>query len=107
MHYKEITAAHITARKWFDNKNGNTYHNVYVTLFSKDGKLELESGFTYGYGEQWNQTALDVFYKQFPECPIAKASNGCKYHYLTSLLGVGLKVPNSYEVIEVSRKRDL
>ena len=105
MNYKDIISANIIAKRWFDKKHGNTYHKVYITLFDKHGKLELESDFTYGYGEQWNQTALDVFYKQFPDCPkVLWGSGNKKYPYLTAMLQHQLNILTNDEVIDVSRK---
>lgn len=46
----------INARRWFDRKNGNTYHSVKVVTIP-DQKLIFSSGLTYGYGDQWQHTA--------------------------------------------------
>lgn len=43
--------------KWFDSVNGNTYHNVVIVL--PDGKV-LTSGFKYGYGTSYKETAIDT-----------------------------------------------
>ena len=43
--------------KWFDSVNGNTYHNVVIVL--PDGKV-LTSGFKYGYGTAYKETAVDT-----------------------------------------------
>lgn len=43
--------------KWFDDVNGNTYHNV--VIICPDGRV-LRSGFKYGYGTQFKQTALET-----------------------------------------------
>lgn len=108
MDYKEITSANILAKRWYDKRNGNTYHKVYVTLFAGSEELELESDFTYGYSQQWDQTALDVFYKQFPRCPKILWGNGNKkYPYLTAMLQHQLNVITSDEVIDVNKKGDL
>ncbi len=48
---------HISARRWFDKVNGNTYHSVVVTF--PDGTTRLH-GMTYGYGEHYLQTALEL-----------------------------------------------
>lgn len=42
--------------KWFDKKNGNTYHSVRITN-NKTGEV-LYCPLRYGYGEQYKQTAL-------------------------------------------------
>ena len=43
--------------KWFDEVNGNTYHNVLIKV--PDGRI-LRSGFQYGYGSQYIVSALDT-----------------------------------------------
>ena len=48
--------------KWRDKVNGNTYHNVIVLL---DGKV-LRSGFKYGYGNQYKETAVEMLKKEYP-----------------------------------------
>lgn len=55
---KKITA--ILAKEWHDKTYGNTYHNVAVY----SGKTKLfESGFTYGYGDHYLQTAFEGLVK--------------------------------------------
>lgn len=49
-----IKGAHINARRWFDRKNGNTYHSVSIRL--ADGTT-LTNAFEYGYGEHFFCTA--------------------------------------------------
>lgn len=49
------------AVKWFDKVNGNTYHSVRVTR-CKDG-VTIAHPFTYGYGEHYQYTALEVMLK--------------------------------------------
>jgi len=51
--------AHVV--KWFDKVNGNTYHSVNITR-CKDGKV-LKCAWTYGYGSQYVQTALEAMLK--------------------------------------------
>ena len=41
--------------KWFDRVNGNTYHNV--VIICPDGQI-LKSGFKYGYGTAYKETAI-------------------------------------------------
>lgn len=48
----------VEGRKWFDRINGNTYHSVTVTDV-QTGKVVFHDPFTYGYGDQWRQTAYD------------------------------------------------
>ena len=57
----------VNAVKWFDKVNGNTYHSCRIVRTS-DGD-ELRCPFTYGYGSQYQQTALDAMHKvKWIEC---------------------------------------
>lgn len=47
---------------WFDKINGNTYHSVNITD-ADTNKLIYSSGLTYGYGEQYEQTAKTALIK--------------------------------------------
>jgi len=49
------------AKKWHDKVNGNTYHSVRI-IRNKDGKI-LACPFQYGYGDQYQQTALAAMCK--------------------------------------------
>jgi hypothetical protein len=51
-----MNVLHIQGRRWFQKSYGNTYHTVKVYI---DGGLFYESPKTYGYGEQYIQTAQD------------------------------------------------
>ena len=44
-------------KQWFDKVNGNTYHKVKLFL---NGEI-LESDYTYGYENQYEQTAYNLF----------------------------------------------
>ena len=46
------------AIRWFDRVNDNTYHSVRVTRV-RDGKT-ITHGITYGYSDQYRQTALEI-----------------------------------------------
>jgi len=50
----------IFAKRWFDKVNGNTYHSVNVYA---DGKLVGSEPFAYGYGEGYQQTAVELLIK--------------------------------------------
>ena len=50
----------IIARRWFQSSYGNTYHSCRVLV---DNELVGFVPFTYGYGEQYLQTALDILQK--------------------------------------------
>ena len=53
---KKLTRVCIV-KKWFDKLNGNTYHKVKLFL---NGEV-LESDYTYGYENQYEQTAYNLF----------------------------------------------
>lgn len=65
------------AVKWFDKVNGNTYHSVRVVRV-RDGAV-IAQGMTYGYGSQYEQTALELMAdnKWLP----AKYRGAKKYQY--------------------------
>jgi len=44
--------------RWFDKINGNTYHSVRVIRL-RDNKV-LVGQYQYGYGDSYQQTALDL-----------------------------------------------
>ena len=47
----------IEARRWFEKTNGNTYHSVRVYV---NGECVGYEPFTYGYGQQYEVTALRI-----------------------------------------------
>lgn len=52
----ELRSLFIQGRLWFDKSGGNTYHAASISV---NGKWLLDIGMTYGYGDQYLQTALD------------------------------------------------
>ena len=52
----------IHAKKWRDKINGNTYHSVQI--LKTENNLMIASSFTYGYGDQFIQTASERMKKQ-------------------------------------------
>jgi hypothetical protein len=57
---KEVTNITISARRWFDTVNGNTYHSVDVYA---NGKHIGREPFRYGYDEGYLQTAHEILQK--------------------------------------------
>lgn len=53
----------VSAKKWFDKINGNTYHSVVITN-ARTNKPVYSSGMVYGYGDQWRHTAFDYLVKK-------------------------------------------
>jgi hypothetical protein len=52
----------IHAKKWRDKINGNTYHSAQI--LKTENNLMIASSFTYGYGDQFIQTASERMKKQ-------------------------------------------
>lgn len=50
----------INGNRWFNKVEGNTYHSVQVFI---DGNLIATQGKTYGYGNQYQQTARELLEK--------------------------------------------
>ena len=51
----------IHAKTWRDKINGNTYHSA--TILNTKNNLMISSPFSYGYGNQFIQSASDVMLK--------------------------------------------
>ena len=49
----------VFVKKWFDNVNGNTYHNVNFNYNNKN----YNSGLTYGYETQYKTTLKNMIKK--------------------------------------------
>ena len=47
----------VFATRWFDKRNGNTYHTVRLY---KNSSLFTSKHFTYGYGSHYEQTAMEL-----------------------------------------------
>jgi len=79
-------------KKWFDAKNGNTYHSVEYHDFNTGETIT--SGMVYGYGDQYKLTAYEMM---------------IKHGYSTDHSPKEFQENNTihYHVVEVSRKRDL
>ena len=63
----------VIGRRWFEKVNGNTYHSVDVYV---NGDHVGREPFAYGYGSQYEQTALEILYKAgiYTKDPEAKYS---------------------------------
>ena len=55
-----LNSVFIEARLWFDKTYGNTYHSVRIEA---NGLSVGQVAMTYGYGEHYQQTALDYLKK--------------------------------------------
>jgi hypothetical protein len=56
----KLDSVFIKGRLWFDKTYGNTYHSVRVEV---NGLSVGQVGFTYGYGEHYQDTALSYLKK--------------------------------------------
>jgi len=57
---QKVSNITISARRWFDKINGNTYHSVDVYA---NGEHIGQEPFRYGYGEQYLDTAHEILQK--------------------------------------------
>lgn len=89
---------HIEGRRWFQRLYGNTYHSVRVWV---DGELELYSGETYGYGDQYLQTAFEWLFANGYANQEEREKLGSFTRYLREVLH------GTYSVVDVERKKDL
>lgn len=51
-----MTSLTIIGRRWFQKTCGNTYHTVEIHI---DGELVHKVGRSYGYGQQYSQSAVN------------------------------------------------
>lgn len=58
LHKKDTVT--VIGRRWFERVNGNTYHSCTVLINGEEvGSID----FTYGYGNQWEYTGLELLKK--------------------------------------------
>lgn len=62
---KKIESMRIEAKRWFQRSYGNTYHTVKVFVNDE----VLKSGITYGYENQYLQTAVELLKDNGYEIP--------------------------------------
>jgi hypothetical protein len=54
----------VSGKKWFQKSCGNTYHSAQVVIVADDGtQTELRTDYSYGYGNQWYWTAMELVNK--------------------------------------------
>ena len=85
MQPKKVT--HIEGRRWFQRSHGNTYHTA--TLHFDDGTSKT-SDITYGYDDQYLQTAYEMM--------------GLPY---AGTRGLREELGITYSVSDVAREKDL
>lgn len=94
----------IIGRRWFDKVNGNTYHSVELW---REGKMLGRVPFTYGYGSQYQQTALEMAVKLglYPDTPGPHGGYLAYQQFVFSKASGG--DGNHFSVSDVRRKKDL
>ncbi len=93
-----VKVVEVSARRWFQKSYGNTYHKVKVYV---NDELIGTSPITYGYGEQYLQTASKILIDKgyFPR---ALKNAGSLYTFLKNR-----KIKFIYNVTDVKREKDL
>jgi len=91
----------IIGRRWFQKSFGNTYHTVDVYV---DGEKRFMSPVSYGYDEQYIQTAYDALINAGVVTP-ERYGNGCMEPLRTLCQRLGITLQK--QVSDVTSKRDL
>lgn len=111
----------ILARRWFERRNGNTYHSCRVFI---NGQEIGYTPFHYGYDEQYMQTAFDLIQKWAKGPENKNRAPGVTPHNTEFLRANGLTVQSMdyhgfrlyqrgnrerfvVDCVDVIRKRDL
>lgn len=99
---QELKSLRVGGNRWFQRAYGNTYHRAYVYV---NDELVYESEVTYGYGSQYEQTALEWLSKNGYLNGILQYGSG-GYESLRAWCAMrGISYDSSVD--DVSRKRDL
>ena len=102
---KEFNQITILGRRWNSKTYGNTYHSVVVFV---DGEQVGKVDFTYGYDDQYIQTAHELLQKAgiYPKTNDRK--NGCAQDWL-NFRDDRCDNPTKFiiSVTNVSRRKDL
>lgn len=94
-----IRAFNVNANRWTD-RNGNTYHSCKVSAELDNGMNDLAvESFTYGYGDHYQQTALELI----KESVQGFVSNRTSLNRLCQ----DLNIPLHTNAIDVKCKKDL
>ena len=87
----------LIGRRWFQKTHGNTYHTVEVHI---DDELIGHSPVTYGYGNQYEDTGMEMVFESGKVVALLKNERLWEYKKRT-----GMVVKST--VSDVKRKRDL
>jgi hypothetical protein len=99
---KKLKILDVLGRRWFARSYGNTYHTAEVAI---DGKHVLKTDRSYGYGDQYVQSAIDALVKRGIGTPqIRHSSGGLEgFRQWAERNGFVLK----YTAVDVGRQKDL
>ena len=94
----KVKSVEVWGKRWFQKSYGNTYHKVKVYV---NNKLIGTSPITYGYGEQYLQTAKEILIEKgyFPRA-LKKTSS-------LTMFFRDRKIDFTYYVNDVNREKDL
>lgn len=95
----------IIARRWFDRKNGNTYHSCEVY---RNGAFIGREPFAYGYDDGYRQTAHEILQNAgiMPKTG-AMLPSGMDQDYHNFLMTIRDYEHWLFSVTDVTRKKDL
>jgi len=103
----------IIGKKWFDKINGNTYHSVTIEVTNDGQTKTYYQGLTYGYGDQWQYTAIQLLKDKGVLKNITRKYKGSEQRYTIGLWQLkarlekyGKTLISSY-CYDVNRKKDL
>ena len=88
---KQIETLEIKGSRWFQKSYGNTYHTVIITVNGE----KFKSGITYGYGNHYLQTAIDMLRENGYQLPV------------NNMDAYALMLRYPHQVIDVKRMKDL
>jgi len=97
---KQPRIIHINGKRWFDRRNGNTYHSVKAWA---DGKFLMACQYAYGYGDQYMQTVQGWLetqgwkFERYSSGMLQTLNDYCQQHGITLIA----------DVADVGRKSDL
>ena len=100
---KQTTIINLTIGQWFDRTYGNTYTGGKMLVCFDDGSSEyVNIPFQYGYGQYWNQAALE----RYLEVIEGRKRDRKDLPYLTSYCR-DRNIVVHYHVIEGMKKKEL
>ncbi len=92
----------IIGRRWFQRSYGNTYHTAEIFI---DGKMVYKTPRQYGYGSQYEETAIKYLEDQGLIPQREKYENGCSEAPFRLFERLGIEY--NHEALDVMRKKDL